>query len=393
VALSSITVGSTLVGSCTSPMVGDDAGAGEDVAAIDAATLDARGEDAPRVCTASATPSRLVVTADWLSRSLTLLGLERVLDPGCDAEDAIVATISLDAYPPGPLEVEITPDGRTAIVSVGPGFFEGAGAALVGMPSVPEGAALLLVDLDTRAVLAEIETAHTPMGIAVSPDGTRAYVAEYGTNASPGTEIAVVDLTTRTLVEEISIGPRPEQVVVSADGTLGAATVDDGTRVFETRDVGGTLAPTLDTGRDPSGVVFVPGTDRLVITNSMAASFSIVDVSDPGAPSIVASPTIRGVPYPATWIPGTTDVLVGASIRESLYRLDVTTPDATPSRIELSHGPFVLEAEVVPAGTHALVAHPIQRTLVAVDLATGAEHALSWLDAAGPTYVAIQPSL
>ena len=383
---------STLVGSCTSPMVGDDAGAREDVVAVDAPSLDARGEDAPRVCTASATPSRLVVTADWLSRSLTLLGLERVLDPGCDAEDAIVATISLDAYPPGPLEVEITPDGRTAIVSVGPGFFEGAGAALVGMPAVPEGDALLVVDLDTRAVVAEIETTHAPMGIAIAPDGTRAYVAEYGTNASPGTEIAVVDLATRRLVEEISIGPRPEQVVLSDDGALGAATVDDGTRVFETRDVAGTLAPTLDTGRDPSGVVFVPGTDRLVITNSMAASFSIVDVSDPSAPSIVASPSIRGVPYPATWIPGTTDVLVGASIRESLYRLDVTTPDATPSRIELSHGAFVLEAEVVPTGTHALVAHPIQRRLVAVDLATGAEHALSWLDAAGPTYVAIQPS-
>lgn len=49
-------------------------------------------------------------------------------------------------------------------------------------------------------------------------------------------------------------------------------------------------------------------------------------------------------------------------------------------------------SRAVPTGTHALVAHPIQRRLVAVDLATGAEHALSWLDAAGPTYVAIQPS-
>lgn len=388
-----MTLCSPLVGSCTPPMVGEDAGSREDVARLDAASLDAPAEeDVPRVCAASATPSRLVVTADWLSRSLTLLGLERVLDPGCDADDAIVDTIALDTHAPGPLEVEITPDGRTAIVSVGPGFFEGAGAALVGMPSVPEGAALLLVDLDTRAVVAEIETAHAPMGIAISPDGTRAYVAEYGTNASPGTEIAIVDLTTRSLIEEVSIGPRPEQVVLSADGALGAATVDDGTRVFATRDVAGTLAPTLDTGRDPSGVVFVPGTERLVITNSMAASFSIVDVSDPGAPTIVASPSIRGVPYPATWIPGTTEVLVGASIRESLYRLDVTTPDATPSRIELSHGAFVLEAEVVPAGTHALVAHPIQHALVAVDLATGAEHALSWLDAAGPTYVAIQPT-
>ena len=376
--------------SCTSATVADDAASGEPdaVGGTDTPALDAV-VDLP--CTASATPSRLVVTADWLARSLTLLGLERVIDPGCDAEEAIIGTVDLSAYPPGPLEVEIAPDGRTAVVAVGPGFFEGTGTALVGMPDVPPGSALLIVDLDTRAVRAEITTTHAPMGVAIAPDGARAYVAEYGTNEARGTEIAIVDLNTDRLIDEISVGPRPEQIVLSADGTLGAVTVDDGTRVFRTADVPGSLAPTLATGRDPSGVVFVPGTDRLVVTNSMAASFSIVDVADPTTPSVVASPMIRGVPYPATWIPGTTDVLVASSIRESLYRLDVTAPDATPTRIVLSHGAFILEAEVSPSGSHALVAHPIERVLVSVDLTTGQEHSLQWLDATGPTYVAIQP--
>ncbi len=379
---------------CTSPTVQDDAAVGEDDAAADAASPpDAtRAPDAPDLpCTASAAPSRLVVTADWLSRSLTLLGLERVLDPGCDASEAIVGTISLADHAPGPIEIEIAPDGRTAVVSVGPGFYEGFGAALVGMPDVPAGGSLLIVDLLDRAVVAEIPTAHVPMGIAISRDGSRAYVAEYGTNAAPGTEIAVVDLVARTLLEEVSIGPRPEQVVLSEDGTLGAATVDDGTRVFRTDDVAGSLAPTLATGRDPSGVAFVPGTSRLVITNSMAGSISIVDVSDPAAPTILTSPETPGVPYPVTWIPGTTEVLVACSIRESLYRVDVLAPEAMPRRMPLSHGAFILEAEVTPDGSHALVAHPSRHVLSAVDLATGAEHALAWLDEVGPTYVAIQP--
>jgi len=368
----------------------------EDDAAADAEST----PDAPRSadaapdlpCTAPATSSRLVVTADWLSRSLTLLGLERVLDPGCDASEAIVGTISLPDHAPGPIEVEIAPDGRTAVVTVGPGFYEGFGAALVGMPEVPAGGALLVVDLIDRAVVAEIATAHVPMGIAISPDGTRAYVAEYGTNVAPGTEIAVVDLVARTLLEEVPIGPRPEQVVLSEDGTLGAATVDDGTRVFRTDDIAGSLAPTLATGRDPSGVVFVPGTSRLVITNSMAGSISIVDVSDPAVPTIVTSLETPGVPYPVTWIPGTTEVLVACSIRESLYRVDVLAPEAMPRRMPLSHGAFILEAEVTPDGSHALVAHPTRHVLSAVDLATGAEHALVWLDEVGPTYVAIQPA-
>ncbi|MBN8612895.1 MAG: hypothetical protein J0L92_20055 [Deltaproteobacteria bacterium] len=376
---------------CTPSTVPDDATFRETDASV---VADATMPDAPadHDCGAPSDHPRLVVTADWLARSLTLLDLDRVIDPGCDATDAILGTIDLSRYPPGPLEIEMAPDGRTAMVSVGPGFFEGAGAGLVGRPEVPPGGSLLIVDVIDRSVRAEIATTHVPMGIAIAPDGSVAYVAEYGTNADPGTEIAIVDLRTDTLIDELAVGPRPEQIVLSADGSLGAVTVDDGTRVFRTDDVRGSLAPTLATGRDPSGVVFVPGTHRLVVTNSMATSISIVDVSDPSHPIVVSSPTARGVPYPATWIPGTTEVLVASSFREGLFRFDVTTPDAPPTYLALSHGAFVLEAEVTSDGAHAIVAHPIERALVSVDLATGEEHALSWLDATGPTYVALQPA-
>src|SRR5262249_6402548 len=136
---------------------------GEPAPAIDAGT----DAPAPLVCDAPATPSPLVVTADFSARSLTLLGLPRVLDPGCTAEDAIVGTIDLSAYSPGPIELEIAPDGRTAVVAVGPGFFEGAGAGLIGSPDVSGPGALLVVDLVDRAVLGEIATTHVPMGIAI----------------------------------------------------------------------------------------------------------------------------------------------------------------------------------------------------------------------------------
>src|SRR5687767_3673728 len=112
--------------------------------------------DAPLACTAPAAPSRLVVTADWLSRSLTLLGLPRVLDPGCTAADAIVGTIDLAEWAPGPIEVEIAPDGARALVAIGPGFYEGAGTALVGGAAAESTGTLLLVDLEARSVVTEI---------------------------------------------------------------------------------------------------------------------------------------------------------------------------------------------------------------------------------------------
>lgn len=357
----------------------------------DAGTDRAPDAPPPLECTAPATPSRLVVTADWISRSLTLLGLERVLDPGCTADDAIVGTVDLAAYAPGPIELEITPDGRTAVVAVGPGFFEGAGGGLVGNPDVSGAGALLIVDLASRAVLGEVATTHVPMGIAIAPDGSLAYVAEYGTNAAPGTEMAIVDLAARALVSEVEIGSRPEQVVLDATGTLGAITIDDGTRVFRTADPAGSLSPTIVTGRDPSDLEFVPGASVLVVTNSMAASVSLIDVTDPAAPTVGASPRTPGVPYPVTWIPGTEDVLVGTSLRETLLRVRTADPDATPERIPLSGGALVLQVVVTADGAHAIVPHPISHALAVVDLATHAEHTLRWLDEAGPIYVALQP--
>lgn len=365
-----------------------------------AATVDGgrdAGTDAPDApdlpCLASATPSRLVVTADWLNRSLTLLGLERVLDPGCTAEEAIVGTIDLSAYVPGPLELEISPDGRTALVAVGPGFYEGAGALLAGEGTPEAEGTLLVVDLETRSVAAEIATAAVPMGIAFSPDGARAYVAEYGLNAAPGSAIAVIDVAARSLVAEVDVGSRPEQVALSSDGTIGAVSVDDGVRVFVTADLGmaSAISPVVFTGRDPSGVGFAEGTRTLVVTNSMAASYSVLDATDPVAPVIVATPEATGFPYAAVPIWGSTDVLVTTSLREELLRVHAESPSTPHERFPLPYGSFLLGAVVTRDGQYALAPHSRSHTLAVVDLETGATHGIAWLEAAGPTYVALEP--
>lgn len=367
------------------------AGCGEPSSPDDAGT----DAPAPLVCTAPATPSRLVVTADWMARSLTLLGLERTLDPGCTAADARVGTIDLAAHAPGPIQLEIAPDGRTALVAVGPGFFEGAGGALVGSPDPELDGALLVVDLIDRAVVAEIPTTHVPMGLAIAPDGARAYVAGFGHGGAPGSTLAIIDLPARTLIEEIEVGPLPEQVALDADGALGAVSLagSSGVRVFRTSDVAGSLSAEITTGRDPSDLAFVPGTTLLVVASSMAATFSVIDVADPAAPIVLDSPRVTGgVPYGATSIPGTTEVLLTTSIREQLLRVDARSPDAAPRRYPLEGGAFLLGVAVTADGRTALAAHPRSHTLSIVDLESGATHAIVLSDAPGPTYVAIQPT-
>lgn len=160
---------------------------------------------------------RRVVTADWLERSLTILSHDRLV-AGCPAETAIVAQIDLSAYDPGPLQIEIAPDGRTAVVSLTAGFFEGAGGALVGSPEVPPGGGLLIVDLDAAEVRASLDLPQVPMGIAIHPDGTRAFTANFGREGAPGDSLSVIDLTTDQVVDTIAVGALPEQVSLSEDG-------------------------------------------------------------------------------------------------------------------------------------------------------------------------------
>ncbi|UJR85133.1 YncE family protein [Sandaracinus amylolyticus] len=339
--------------------------------------------DAEVPCVASADPSRLVVTADWMSRSLTLLGLERVLDPGCSADEAIVGRIDLAAWAPGPLEVEVAPDGRTAVVAVAPGF----------MSDEPDHA-LLVVDLEARAVLGEIELTDAPMGIAIAPDGARAYVACFGTSDARGERLAIVDLATRTLVEEVEVGPRPEQVALSDDGSIGVVSLggSDGVRVFRTSDVAGTLTGEIVVGLDPSDVAFVPGTDRFVVATSMRLGFAVVDVTDPAVPTVVAMPSLSGgIPYGAAWIPGTEDVLLTTSVREQLVRVSAREPERAPVPTAIGGGGFLISVAVTPDGTHAITAHAQTHVLSVVELATGASHTLSWLEQRGPTWVVIQP--
>lgn len=380
----------SLIAACTSSAPLEIDGGAPDVGPADAP----RDTPAPLVCTASATPTRLVVTADWMARSLTLFGLPRVLDPGCTADDARVGTIDLAAWAPGPIELRITPDGRTAVVAVGPGFFAGSGGGLVGNPMPELDGTLLLVDLVDRSVV-EIPIANAPMGIAIAPDGARAYVAEMGFTGAVGHQLAVVDLAARTLVAEVEVGDSPEEIALSADGTIGALAVDGlgQVRVFRTADIAGSLTAPFTTGSDPSGLTFVPGTTRFVITNSLSSTYSIVDVADPSMPSIVASPnTVAPIPYGATSIPGTDEVLLVTCVSAALVRVSASDPTATPMRIPLTGGACPLGVAVTDDGAHALVAHAQRHLLSVVDLAEGTSHTLSWLTAAGPTYVAIQPA-
>ncbi|MDG2306449.1 MAG: YncE family protein [Candidatus Binatia bacterium] len=342
----------------------------------------------------------LLVTADWLNRSLTVFAQEPLLAGSAPVEDAILGTVDLSAWPPGPVEVEITPDGETAIVAVGPGFFQsGITNILIGSPDVPNGSAVLLVDLESLEVTAEISTRHAPLGIAITPDGARAYTANYGLSGASGDSVSVIDIAAGRLIEEFSVGGRPEQIAIDPDGRIAIVNLagsQGGVQLFSLSDPTGTLSDLLPTGNDPSDVTFLQDSTRAIVANSFSTDFTLLDTSNPAAPVVVQNVLAEGgAPYGVTYLPGRDQILAPTGVPAALIVLSRGENIVIPSApLGLPGGPFPLVGVPDSNESHVFVPHMSAQSdaqMSIVDLDDGGVRSVRWLETSGPAYIATWP--
>jgi DNA-binding beta-propeller fold protein YncE len=346
-------------------------------------------DDEPAACATSS--ERMLVTADWLNRSLSLFDAAALTDTACDVEDAMIDTIDLAEYAPGPLQLELTPQGE-AVVAVGPGFLAGT---FVSADRVEAGGSVLVVDLDARSVVHEIAVPHAPMGLAITPDGRYALSANYGEVDIVGNTLTLIDLDAGVVLSSIEVGERPEQVALDAEGAGGLVNSAAGNvvRGFSFASETITLSDAIDIGDDPSDVSFI-SRERGVATSSLGISYSLIDTSDVTAPTLVDTfGSTSGIPYGVTTIDGSTEVLVTTFLAEaSLLHVDLAgDTNEVLAEILLPGSPLTLVAVHDPVSGFAFVPQPGDQQLSIVDLATQTTRQITWLSDAGPTYVALRP--
>jgi YVTN family beta-propeller protein len=141
---------------------------------------------------------------------------------------------------------------------------------------------------------------YIPAGMALSPDGSKLYVAFNGANT-----LGVIDTSTDTLLEQIPVGNAPRQVVLSADGNTAYVSneggrpankadftnLSDGTPIVSSRVTGAAITGTvsvvdLTTGKEtqeiPVGLqptaLYQDGS-ALFVANSNDDSISVIDES------------------------------------------------------------------------------------------------------------------
>jgi YVTN family beta-propeller protein len=129
----------------------------------------------------------------WVTgcRGLCSDGTLRGLDPPAPGAGGTL-DVTLPSLPGG---MALSPDGARAYVANG----------LAGSVAV--------VDLAARRVVAEVRTGAEPLGVATSPDGSRVYV----TNFQSGT-LAVIDAATSSVVATLPVGATPRAIAVTPDG-------------------------------------------------------------------------------------------------------------------------------------------------------------------------------
>jgi YVTN family beta-propeller protein len=153
-----------------------------------------------------------------------------------------------------------------------------------------------IVDIQTGSSLALPLVEDTPIDVAVTPDGRRAYVTNNHSDS-----VSVIDLETLTVAATIPVGSRPRDLAISLDGRWiyvtesfsGHLTVIDGKNH--------TVSATLPIGSFLRGIAITPDGTKACIVSNGDSTVTIVDLAtltlvavlpvDPSPMSVAIAPS------------------------------------------------------------------------------------------------------
>jgi YVTN family beta-propeller protein len=262
-----------------------------------------------------------------------------------------------------------------------------------------------------------------PQGIAFTPDGSRAYVANSGGSS---TTVSVVDTATNTVSSTITVGSRPTDVVVTPDGTkayvtnlssnsvsvintsnnsvgtpvpvgsspVAAAVSPDGTKVYVSNAGGNTISvintsnnsvsTTIGVGTSPFGIAFSPDGGRAYVANDGTNTVSVIDT---GANSVVATIIVGNAPAEVAVTPDGTRAYVSNGSSNTVSVIDTAT-NIVVATIGVGNTPRGIR--VTPDGTRVYVTNVDSNNVSIINTANNSVIATVGTGT-GPNLLAISP--
>lgn len=262
----------------------------------------------------------------------------------------------------GPHEVEVSPDGRLAVVS-NYGERDAPGNSLT-VIEWPDGGVARVVDLgeDSR-----------PHGMAFLPDGRLAVTTEGSSH------LLVVDVGAGEILQRIPVGDGvAHMVAVAGEGRFAWVTNISAGTLEKVDLAAGRVVGVVETGAGAEGVAAARHGREIWVTNRADDTVSIIDAE---TLEILAAPGSAGFPIRIAMTPDGRHALVtnaraatlsvfSVARRELLHTLQVADPDGEYRQTLLGNSALPIGIEVHPDGSRAFVAISGGNEVAVIDTAT-----------------------
>ncbi|MEV4329143.1 YncE family protein, partial [Streptomyces sp. NPDC049597] len=129
-------------------------------------------------------------------------------------------------------------------------------------------------DTATNTVITTVPVGDAPTEVAVTPDGTRAYVVN-----SDSDNVSVIDTATNTVITTVPVGDAPTEVAVTPDGTRAYVTNSGSDNVSVIDTATNTVVDTVTVGDAPSGIAVTPDGSRVYVANFDSNDVSVIDTA------------------------------------------------------------------------------------------------------------------
>ena len=131
-----------------------------------------------------------------------------------------------------------------------------------------------VVDVSTLSVIREIPVGREPFGLAFSPDGRRAFVAN-----AQSSEVSVIDATRHRLIQSIGIPSElPVWVAVAPDGTYVYVTNERSDDITVIASASNRVVGRIPVGKGPAGIAISPDSRYAYVANEGSNNVSLIDL-------------------------------------------------------------------------------------------------------------------